>query len=591
MPSRNPLEEINAVLDNANTALRGMEKWEPRKTVKPRKRSTNALKTIVAVDLQSATYVTEHGKSGSLDELVTNLHSLTTEYLFVCRGMAEFVSVLQEYYQFHEYFQFFVTPFEREIWTLSNQTREKGHKHGKFNNATLVSRFGFNWAKEPRKGKNIYHLALDPVTFSDRALRRDPVTQLELIRWADELRTFCYQELLSLRPTQGGIGRQYLRDPRFYPEPRRKVPRATNDRSRSAVGRVTIRSHAREGSQYQAWYIDQHAAHHYQVQHTKLPDANYIYARGHYKTLETPWKSDPKRISQYLSNFNGLLLVTITYTPMGIQWVPAYLESHKTGTPIYVYSNELDMLNSVGVEITSIIASWGTNRVDTGLAAIGKHLSSLPEDLKYDWLKPALLSVYGCLATKPKRQSFGFGSSSSQRSERVSLPAGARTLDTYLHRTNKATEPSTNNVIHRGMIEAATQSETILYANWLQSKGYRVLAVRVDAVIVEDDGDLPTIPLFDPWRIVSPLSGLQFYGDSAFVAVEMNRGVVGKDLLLKTSARGHTGPGKLGSMEEQFQRKINIWEAGQRGHGPSNYTRSKGQIIRISDGKPWLRTR
>lgn len=572
------LKEVTDVLDNVHPALSGSyERKPPTKIVKPRKRGTNVSdKTIVAIDIVRDTFLTERGKTGTVTELISGLETLKQEYIFVCRGIAEFTSMCQEFYAEHDAFQFFCTPMQREKWSLVNYVRNsekgEGHRHTMYKNRTIVSRLGFSWSKSKRKKRNVYHLCLDPITFSDRAWGRDPVTLNELINWGKELRDFCKREQVNLRPTQGGIGRQYLRDPRFYPEARRKVPRATNDSARSALGRITMRMHARRDKQYQAWYIDQHGAHHYQVQHSDLPDSDYTFAFGNFRTLQGIWKSDPERVRSFLSRFKGLLYCTIDYETVGGRWEPDFLWKHKTGTPIYLFTNQLDLLHSLGGKVTGIIAAWGTSRRDNGLPEIGKHHIALTQELNYGWLKPLLLSTYGCLATRPKRQSYGFGKTYSERGKRVPLPAGRRTLDTILHETHTENEPATNNVIHRGMIEAATECETILYANYLQSLGYRVLAVRVDAVVVEDDCDLPTIPLFDPWRVVSRLTNLEFHDNACFTSLEINKGVTNKDMILKR-ARGGGSP-RIGNAERQLARKINVWEAAHKGHGGPTYKRN-----------------
>jgi hypothetical protein len=84
-------------------------------------------------------------------------------------------------------------------------------------------------------------------------------------------------------------------------------------------------------------------------------------------------------------------------------------------------------------------------------------------------------------------------------------------------------EPGIVNVIQRGMIEAATRSESIALAQYLEHKGQRILAIYADAVIIEQDDDRPLPLLFDPWEVKRTLNHYQPINTQAFTSDSMTR--------------------------------------------------------------------
>jgi hypothetical protein len=110
----------------------------------------------------------------------------------------------------------------------------------------------------------------------------------------------------------------------------------------------------------------------------------------------------------------------------------------------------------------------------------------------------------------------------AKRGEPVALRTGRRKLTGLLVETPRKLEPGIAHVIQRGMIEAATRSESIGLAQWLTHQGHNILSIYADAVIVEDTGPLPEfIP--EPWRIKEELTHLEFITAQAFRSDQMTK--------------------------------------------------------------------
>lgn len=498
--------------------------------VRPRRRKTNADLPIITVVLDEG-FCLEDGQIGDIEEFIVRFrefeHSIIVGY-----GIAELCSLLKEY---HPELQAVVTASRRQHWSAAaearNQQRAANGKgpHHAYKNMTLIHRMGFTHGRHTthkgnRRIKQKLHLCLDPMTFQDRAIQ-DYVhnDHISLRQWAVEIRSFCQEELLDIKATAGAIGRQYLRDPRFYPTDRRKVHISTNEKLRPFLGNnhyeVRIAPRCIETKEYAGRYLDQHAAHHYQTEQSQLPSSNDTKCYGAFRGNQKIWKTDPLRIHRFLREFKGAFIADIRFTPKRLQWVPDELRRQNLSR-ILLCTTELDLLYSLGAKVTAIYCAWGSYTVDTGLPRFATHAQALIEiHGEKGWLKQLLLATYGCLATRPRKVQFGYLLSGSGTPTK--LPAGKRTLTVRLHETNRNIEPSTNNVLQRLMIERATRCESLMYANRLQQQGYRVLAIYVDAVIVEFDGRKP--PTLPPWTQKKALTHLRFIRKNAFVSYEMTK--------------------------------------------------------------------
>jgi hypothetical protein len=430
--------------------------------------------------------------------------------------------MLDERHRFDPCWQFSITPLERTVFDPAALREDISMSLQR----TAVNFLGWQRSKtSSRNTPNLYHLCIDPIVFASYPLAQkgEHETLPQLMTWAQNLREFCTAERINLRPTQGATARQFLRDPRFYPHPRRKVPRATNERIRKNLpGNVYATRLYGEAQHKQATYIDQARAHHYHAANERLPDADTLLAYGNFHG-ETPreWLTEPERINRFMNGFHGMVLGKLEWRFRSLPWRPPNLDSSEHS--IMFFTSELDVLRSLGVKVTQIDTAWGSYDLDRGLNAYATWaIERLGSDPPL-WLKTLLLSTYGSLATRARKYTVGYSKCKQSPGVEVrEIRAGRSSFQALMRSTAKEAEPSVNNVLHRALIEAATRTESLMFANHLQQHGHRTLAIYADAVIVEKS-DQPLPLMLPPWRIKTELHNVRFISSNAFVSDEMSK--------------------------------------------------------------------
>lgn len=474
---------------------------QPARTIKPRSREYTYHRVVAIHDDMT---LDEDGTFGTLATLTANLRDMPPT-LFAKVGGANWVADLTDTLQplYPTQWQWRASANERDICTPDG-IRVASRV------TTVIPFFGF-------KGGN-YHKLIDPVVMYGKKLDEiHPGTEMpiqRLLLWAVSIRDFCDSEKLDVRPTSGGIAAQFLTDRRFYPELRRKVPAATNERVREFMpgNYYVLNVHPVPNREYTAAYLDQSRAHHYHAHTTALPDANHLYAHGDFINLSKVCFADTH------PGFHGLYCLDLERTPgkKAFQWLGRNL------TGVFVYSNELQHIHDMGFRVSGVRAAWGSRTRDMGIPKYAKWCETVLDTYAdAPWLKPILLSTYGVLATKPRHAESVFCMAKS--GDRVELHTGKNKLSGLRTRARYKLEPRIANVLHRGMIEAATRSESVGLAQELNATGHRVLSIYADAVIVEidDDNPLPTLPT--PWRTKETLNHLQFINQQAFTSGEMTK--------------------------------------------------------------------
>jgi hypothetical protein len=457
---------------------------QPERTVKPNKRTYNPLPVIAIHDGQ---FISESGEAGTVAELIDALPDYEAT-LFSCVGAADFTAMLNQTYllRHHDTWQRVISPNGAGVI-----------RQGKFERASrvtvVVSYFGW---RHPN-GKSVYHRIIDPVAMYQQSLDEiwpDPNTDMirRLLKWAVTLRDFCDENNLQVRPTLGGISAQLLRHPQFYSKARRKIPAKTNERARENLpgNHYFLNVTPDPTNNFSAYYLDQKRAHHHHARTTALPDSNHCYAYGAFTNLDrvTFPTVDPQ--------FKGLYCLDLdapAHRPP-YDWVGDNLDA------VFVYSNELPHLLDSGYVVRGVRAAWGSLKRDYGIRRYGEW-AELQLDRYGDpiWLKLLLHATYGCLATRPMHRKTIYRL--ANKGEVVEFRTGRHKLAGLMIESPRKLEPGIAHVIQRGMIEAATRSESIGLAQWLDYHGHTVLSIYADAVIVEADDDKPLpVSIPEPWR-------------------------------------------------------------------------------------------
>lgn len=495
--------------------------------VKPRRKPTQTWFPIIAVD-NGAIYLERTGEVLPIAELPNRIRSEPPS-IVVAQNFSVTLAYLDERLSFDDSWQYRVSPIKRAVFKPNRPT----DGHGFRTTDTVCAFFGFR-PPEGTKKKGHYHFPLDPMLFMRSpidALDESPKPRLvKLTEWAQDVREWAGENELRISATVGGIAAQLLRDPRFYPQARRKIPKATNARARPQLPGNYYLLVAQEGRTIKrATYIDMKSAHHHCASIVAFPHADKLRARGRFKVTdetfvtalsEEPWrKIGQAAYQQLLEDSYGLLLLHMTVPKIAKgKFPPPYMETPGRKL-VYVYTNELPMIRELGGIIDGIEAAWVSFQRDYGLNRYAQWAlteSAMMENYRKQWAKPVLLSTYGVLASRPRTQAFGFRQ--AKGGELRYLPAGPTRIPAFIKETTMEQELPVSNVIQRGMIEAQCRMESLALARMLHAHKVEVLSIYADSVIVRS-GKLPLVPL--PWTIKHELTRLTFYNSTSFSSVEM----------------------------------------------------------------------
>jgi len=340
---------------------------------------------------------------------------------------------------------------------------------------------------------------------------------IRLYQWGGSVRQWMRKHKLRFTPTRGGLASQLLKDKKFYPSTRRKVPKDTNEKAREALpGNFYVMAERSIGRIYSGVYIiDQENAHHHAAETIELPNANTLFARGRFATQsDEAFVKDKSLGFENLINEYGLFRVHAHVPNTWGGMVPPW--NYQTGlTDLFLFSNEIELAEELGIEIRHVSYAWTSRDLDDGLAKYAKwaqkEVAANPQNRT--WLKPTLLSGYGILGVRPRQIEMAYWRSEAGKPHRYLL--GPTPITMQRMRTKKEIQPGIANIIHRGMIEAETRKLSIRFARRLEDEGHTVIAIHADAVLVKDEGQ--QFPLFPPpWRVKDRLTHFEALDQVSF---------------------------------------------------------------------------
>lgn len=492
--------------------------------VSPRRPITDT-RYIIAVDDESV-LVERTGEIHARADLALVLLTEPSSILVCERAVGVLVELDKSWAADVAGWQFRVSPVVRRVY------RQHRRKRPTETREVIVAFLG--WRVGNRRTH--YHYPLDPFVYTGKPVRElvpvgaAPHKLSALMQWAQDVREWCQKHELKVGPATGSIGIQLLKDPRFYPDRRRKVPMATNEVARRRLPGNFYRLYCNPRTYHEAYYIDLSAAHHHVASTLLFPSANGLFARGRFRNPpesvsgKRAWVLPGSAAFESLLRSHGLLLARIE-SPANVvlkgSFVPPYME--KPGLSLaWIYTNEVPFIRELGGIIEGIDAAWTSYEHDPGLNKYADWALTETDgmaDSRKRWAKPTMLAAYGMLAARPVQREYGYHH--TVQGEEFTYMTSGGPLTVQRRQQEKLTEAPVVNVIHRGMIEAQVRLQALRLARQLHEAGTKVLCVYADSVIVDSTGSVPLIP--DPWRIKSPLSRLEFFNPTSFHSVEMTR--------------------------------------------------------------------
>lgn len=382
---------------------------------------------------------------------------------------------------------------------------------------TRLTRFGWNRRNRRNKAMHIVWSIADMMRDPSKILNEGSVA--DMLRFARDVRDWCKDNNLPVPTALSGISASLLRDGRFYPDGRGRVPRATNERVRPLLPGVYSELRADTGKTYRtAVALDQRRAYHRATKDTALPDPNTLFARGHFDCPEGAplWCSPGDSVYDRTIRQPGLVLVRASsrHTHQKETRPPAV---NFIGTQdIYLWTNEVPLCIETGLQIHGIIAAWTSTHKDECLPRYGKWAEeaiNAADDYRAKWLKPTLHALYGLLAARPRDIRIGHRIGSGAPAKYI-LGAG-HTF--HVHETRLgAASPPTVNTVALGVLQSEIRTRTMRLANGLLMEGVDVLHIHADGIHVS--GKLPLLNTSD-WSI-EPRTKLQYIDRVSWLAEE-----------------------------------------------------------------------
>lgn len=490
----------------------------PIPRVVKKRRTGYTHRPLFVIDLEEgAGYSETLGRPLSLPDAISALRVMPSS-LVVTPDAARLLGHLEDTYGTDPRWQYRVTPLKRQVM------RVNGELSSWKSVSTLVNFFG--WQRTNGHADSLYHYTLDPYVFCRLGINELLPPGIEgvedrtyrLLQWGRDVRSWCEGQDLKISPTSGGIAAQLLKDPRWFPAERRKVPKATNARIRPRLPGNYYKLLADVNTPYQANYLDMAASHHTIAATTTFPHPDHLTARGYFRVSDgpvvtvsdnRPWlKPGGRGYKRLTQDAHGLLYLRMTNPPMAPErFAPPYM-THGGSKMAWVYTNELPMIRALGGVIEHITAAWVSFVPDPSLNRYARfaldQLATATEDRKR-WLKPALLSTYGILAAKPQETEYGYRRAKGGVPRQY--PAGSRMIPAQAMTAPERESPLVN-VMYRGLIEAEQRRRALDLARELHGLGHRVLAIYADSVFTESGPPLPFLPA--GWRLDAELDALYF---------------------------------------------------------------------------------
>lgn len=441
----------------------------------------------------------------------------TQPIMLVCENPERVLNTIKDFYCDDPEFNFKLTPKSHVNFQYVADDVVKEPKIKQIDNTV-----GFLGFRTSSRNTKYFHL-ISPHDFLEfRDYEPNLPVNVRLYKFGGTVRKFMRSNRMRFSPTRAGLSSQLLRDKRFYKQARRKVPKSTNEKARLALPGNFYQVLGKPNITVRVYVIDQQNAHHYAAETISLPNSNYLFGRGRFGTSnETRYTRAGTELFKRLLTEHGLFRVR-AYVPNYLQgYLPPWVESApvKGIHTFYLFSNEIEFAQELGVEIRGISYCWTSHRVDTGIKRYSQWAQEIvdkqPENKS--WLKPLLLSAYGLLGGRPRKIEAGYLQSPSGVEKRYFIAGKPVTLK-HVESKREIQSPIVN-VIQRGMIEAHTRMLSIQLARKLQDEKHDVIGIHADAVIIRDTGqNLPILP--PPWRVKEILHRFEMVDNVSYTSDE-----------------------------------------------------------------------
>lgn len=390
-----------------------------------------------------------------------------------------------------------------------------------------LTRFGFRCRHEgderdacPWRRRHVgLHLVWTPSDLSPNPGKLLPDrTHASMLALATDIRDWCRDQDLPVSTTLAGIANSLMRDKRFWPDARGRVPRATNENVRRFLPGVYAELRANDMRSHDVIALDQRTAYHVVATQVPAPDPTTLFARGYFNEPQTSplWALPGDPLYARTIGQPG-----IVYAQVDVQ----HLRKHQTRPPavadagryrVALWTNEIAHCEANGVTITGLVAAWTANLPDAGLPAYGHFAQAelaKADDFRKRWLKPTLHALYGLFGVRPRKLAIGHLRGNGE--EDIARMGFGHEFPVHNAKLGTVSAP-TANVATLGVLQSEIRRRSLALASQLSEEGFTVLHIHADGVHVEGDR-LPLLP--DEWRIEG-LTNLRYLDKSSWISDE-----------------------------------------------------------------------
>jgi hypothetical protein len=388
----------------------------------------------------------------------------------------------------------------------------------------------------PPKRKDAMHVVWNPTEMS-----RDPNgyltshTHQGLLQFGCDVRDWCKEQDIPIPTSLAGIAAGLLKDARFWPHDRGRVPRATNENVRKYLPGVYSELRAVTNRRHRAMSLDQSRAYHVAAQEVPTPDPTTLYARGFYIDPETSpmWcvRDDPVYVRTM--GQPGIVFVQYSARPaLKHECRPPWVKPGRNRAA--VYTNEVTYAESQGVHIEGIVAAWTSSDSDTGLPKYGAWAHARIDEageFTRTWLKPTLHAAYGLLAMRPRAVTVGH--LRSKGANRKFILGLGHEFTIPARELPVLTAPTTNTAM-LGVLQAEIRTRSLMMATHLSEEGLEILHIHADGIHVAGD-ELPLIP--SGWT-VKERTNLEYLDNVSWLS-DQGDTLPGRDMQMRVEVRKH----------------------------------------------------
>lgn len=387
----------------------------------------------------------------------------------------------------------------------------------------------------PPKRKDAMHVVWNPADMG-----RDPTGYMngyghtELVRFGVDVRDWCGEHNIPLPTSLAGIAAGLLKDARFWPHERGRVPRATNENVRKYLPGVYSSLHTTSARAFKsALALDQERAYHRAAQDIATPDPTTLYARGFFIDPENSplWATPGDMVYERTMSQPGVVYVQYSARPARQhEFRPPWVKDGVGRAA--VYTNEVKYAEEQGVTFDGIVAAWTSNDADAGLPRYGEWATARINEASSErarWLKPTLHAAYGLLAMRARRVTIGHlrGVGAPRKfilGNGFEFTVPARELPIL-------TAPTTN-VPMLGVLQAEIRTRSLRMASALSMEGVTILHIHADGIHVQGD----VLPLIPGGWTVKERTNLQYIDRVSWLS-DQGDTLPGRDERMRVEAR------------------------------------------------------